>query len=614
VDRRDADVTSDSDSAAAPTVASAARTAAADTASEIRPFGDSAWLLPTDDNEGAHRLAAAISRSRSTTEAPPGWLEVVIGSSSVVVEERGKEAGAEPGRPEAWLAAVVRELGQGDRTDENENDRAQSPEVQPTTQARPGSGGGAHRPTVEVPVVFDGPDLDGVAAELRMTPSEVADLLIGTELRVAFLGFSPGFGYLVGLPAQLASLARHPTPRTSVPAGSVAAAGGFAAIYPQSTPGGWRLLGHTDLSLFDPQNPPYALLRAGDGVRFRRSLGVHDTADTRDRSDRGQARGLLVAHGPRSVEVIEPGLFTLVQDAGRRSGGDIGVPQAGPADPVSMALANRLVGNHDDDAALELTARGPSLRFGADAHIAVVGIGAEVVGVTVNGRSLADGTVIPVTTGQVVELGAIRRGLRAYLAVSGAFDSPTVVGSRSSDVLSGLGPGALVSGDCLDLGIPGRPHGLLVHTDRRSNTDRVWKLRVLIGPHRLEPAWTQALLGNHWEVDGSSNRIGIRLRSDGAAAELPSAGIASTGMITGAIQVPPDGHPIILMPDHATVGGYPVIATVIAADRAGLGQVRPGDTVRFEQVDLETARHAARTLKRQLAGAVSGWFPTESGT
>jgi allophanate hydrolase subunit 2 len=139
---------------------------------------------------------------------------------------------------------------------------------------------------------------------------------------------------------------------------------------------------------------------------------------------------------------------------------------------------------------------------------------------------------------------------------------------------------------------------------------------VLVGPHRFPPADLDRLTSVVWTVDGDSNRIGLRLRGgDGPAVRMaPDAEVDSTAMITGAVQVPPDGDPIILMPDHATVGGYPVIACVTSADLAALGQLRPGDTLVFLVVGLSEARDRHRSKERHLADRVTGWYPTGAGT
>jgi allophanate hydrolase subunit 2 len=137
---------------------------------------------------------------------------------------------------------------------------------------------------------------------------------------------------------------------------------------------------------------------------------------------------------------------------------------------------------------------------------------------------------------------------------------------------------------------------------------------VVPGPHRFAPTDLDRLTSAVWTVDGDSNRIGLRLRGGDGPVVRAAPDVDSTAMITGAVQVPPDGHPIILMPDHATVGGYPVIACVISADLAALGQLRPGDTLAFLMVDRSEARDRHRSKERHLADRVTGWYPTGAGT
>jgi biotin-dependent carboxylase-like uncharacterized protein len=477
-------------------------------------------------------------------------------------------------------------------------------------------------------VTFDGPDLDYVAEAIEATADEVAALLMSVDLRVAFLGFAPGFPYLVGLPPPLAAIQRRASPRTRVPAGSVAVAAGFAAVYPQPTPGGWQLLGSTDVSLFDPDTPPFALLRAGDTVRFT----CADDTGVRSRRLAGSTasvvvpvpdapiptRALLRASTDSYLEILEPGTFTLMQDAGRQGVAAIGVPTAGAADPDGFRLANRLIGNSETAAALELTAHGPTIRFSSDGYVALVGD----VELKLDGRLVAADAVIPVVADQVLAVGPIRQSLRSYLALAGGLEGPVVLGSRSTDVLSGLGIGPLHAGDQVDLGNPGHPRGLLTHPEPSPT------LRVISGPHHARETELQKLSHGRWKVDGRSNRVGLRLLSGsdptggtggtGGTSETfiepPSAGIPSCGMVTGAIQIPPDGQPIVLMPDHATVGGYPVIAAVISADWGALGRLRPGDDIRFELVSVDHARVLRREHERILNRSISGWFPTDSGS
>jgi KipI family sensor histidine kinase inhibitor len=581
----------------------------------VGPYGDSALLIDVDDAPSAHRLADAIGLAQSTGAAPAGVDEAVVGFCTVVVHVDPEVD--EIDVVEAWLADLA--SGQA-RTD--------------SAGAGPGGGRGTDEPRrVDIPVTFDGPDLDAVAASIGLTTASVIDLLVGADLQVAFLGFAPGFPYLVGLPPELASIPRRPTPRTSVPAGSVAVGGGFAAVYPQATPGGWMLLGHTALRLFDPDRTPYTLVRAGDTVRFSISppsapggvpgsfssgwTGRPVAADHPmggPKSTSSGRRTPLRATGTRFVEVLDPGLLSLVEDLGRRRVADIGVPRAGAADPETMRLANRLVGNPDGAATIEVTAVGPTLEFSGDAHVAVVASAADGVSVCIDGLPVAPDSVSPVRPGQVVAIGRVSAGLRAYVAVAGGLAIPLVMGSRSSDMLSGLGPGPLMTGDQLDLGAPTRPHGMLSHPLDPASGPAPTAIQVMHGPHRFPGPDRHELVSRVWTVGDASNRIGIRLSGEGRPLGAGAPETTSTAMITGAIQVPRDGNPIILMPDHATLGGYPVIACVIAADVAKLGQLRPGDKVRFAPVDRQTARHERLRRERILAGRVSGWFPTEAGT
>lgn len=536
----------------------------------MRPLGDSALVVDTDDTRGARALARMLS---GTDTLPgigfPGLEEVVTGFRSVTVI-------ADP--DVADMDALA--------------------EAMATVPLEPSDDTAGRR--VEIPVTFDGPDLEEVARLSGISREGVVDLLESATLEVAFVGFAPGFGYLVGLPRPLAGVPRRDRPRPVVPAGSVAIGGGFAGIYPAAMPGGWQLVGRTGIPLFRPDVPPYALLAPGDTVRL--------VWGAVDRSDPGRSRPLLVAGtGPavtRAALVEEPGLFTVVQDGGRIGVAAMGVPRAGAADPDSLELANRLVGNDPMTAGLECTARGPSLRLRAPAHVAVVGDAA----VRLDGRSVPSGLVLPVGRDQVLEVGEIRGSLRSYVAVDGGVETPIVLGSRSSDVLCGLGPGRLVAGDELGLGSPSRPRGRLHRSHHRSDGPRL--LRVVVGPDAFPDDALRRLCAQAWAVGDASDRVGVRL----AGPPLPETTMApsSRGVVTGTVQLPPDGAPIILSCDHATVGGYPVPAVVVRADLGVLGRCRPGDTVRFEAVDLVEAARLRARRRRRLDGQVVGWFPTRS--
>ncbi|HEY1734665.1 MAG TPA: 5-oxoprolinase/urea amidolyase family protein [Acidimicrobiales bacterium] len=559
-----------------------------------RLFGDGAVLVDAADARDARRLAAAIDAARW-----PGVEDVVGGFESVlVVVDPAVVDPATIGKRVAGLelaGSQLAHLGQ--------------------------SGDAAAGREVRLPVRFGGPDTDDVCAAAGVEPDELARLLAGAVLEVAVVGFSPGFAYLIGLPDLLRSIPRRNRPRPSVPAGSLALAGGYAAVYPQSTPGGWQLVGHTARRLFDASRPPFALLQPGDTVRFD-PVSPADVAGTIDAvatavgspGDRYPTRPPFEppAGVPTALVVEDPGLLTLVEDGGRRGVARLGVPAAGPADPVAHALANRLVGNPADAAALEMTAAGPTLRCVESGYLAVVG-GDPVV--TVDGYPVDDGHVVPLVPGQQVAVGRLQTGLRAYLAWAGGVVVPEVLGSRSTDLLVSLGPGRLQAGDRLGAGpVTGLPADRLEPdgaVDGARDGDAV-VLRVLPGPHpdRFAPTVLDELAATPMTVDDSSDRIGLRL--DGQVRRAPGE-LASLGMVTGAIQVPPDGRPVVLGPDHATLGGYPVAAVVITADRWKLGQCRPGDRVRFVPVTAAEAVAARATLDRSMASAVVGRYPTEAG-
>ncbi len=560
--------------------------------SRVAPYGDSAVLVDVDDVESALWLATTIDEARRSRTSVAGIEDAVIGFHNLVVH-------IDPAAPlqpiEQWLSELVGEAGAG---------------KQPASRQRAGTGDGPRR--VDIAVTFDGPDLDEVATDTGCTVSTVVERLCRAELQVAFVGFAPGFPYLVGLPPDLASVRRRPSPRPSVPAGSVAVAGGFASVYPRATPGGWKLLGRTGTRLFDPEQPPYALLRPGDRVRFSVLGGDREVETPADGAGTvTPPRPTVRAAGHRFIEVLDPGLLSLVEDGGRQSVAGLGVPRGGPADPATMRLANRLVGNPDGCAAIEVTAVGPTLRVSCDAHLGAVASYPDGIEMRVDGFPVGADVVVPVRHGQVISVGRIRRGLRAYVAVSGGIETPLVVGSRSTDLLSGLGLGPLMAGDQLDLGPPSRPHGQLSAPLEVVPVHRPTVIRVLAGPR---PSEDDPLAPGPWTVGAASNRIGLRLSGPGRSPSSDGAEIRPTGMITGAVQLPPDGNPIILLPDHATTGGYRVVACVIAADLPLLGQLGPGDTVAFAYVDRPTARRHYLERERLLAARVTGWFPTEAAT
>ena len=313
-------------------------------------------------------------------------------------------------------------------------------------------------------------------------------------------------------------------------------------------------------------------------------------------------------------EVLVPGLRAVIQDGGRRAVAPVGVPGAGPADPVSFTLANRLAGNTVSAGALELTGGGARLACRSACHVAAVGAAPEV---RVDGTAAASGRILPLEPGQVLEVGRQRGGCRSYLSVAGGFVGPTWFASSATDELTGLGAGPLAPGAPLHAGPWAPPLG--DHLAPGAATELApgapVALRVLPGPHAelLEPDALARLAGAVFEVGAASNRVGLRLRpiAGGVAQRTPHsrAELDSQGVVTGAVQLPPDGDPVILGPDHATLGGYPVVAVVVAADLGLLGQCAPGTQVRLVPVDGGEADEARAAARRELRRAVIGHYP-----
>ena len=278
----------------------------------------------------------------------------------------------------------------------------------------------------------------------------------------------------------------------------------------------------------------------------------------------------------RSLEVLDPGRYALVEDLGRPGYAHLGVAPSGALDTGSLRLANRLVGNPATAAGIEALLGGIEVRLTASATVAVTG---PAVPVSVDGRSFGSHVPVPVRAGQTLAVGTPSAGLRCYLAVSGGIAVEEVLGSRSRDVLSGIGPEPLAAGAVLPLGEPaGIPAGADVVVPAPAPAELV--VPVTLGPRDDWLDDPARGLSAWWTVTAESNRVGLRL--DGTPLRRAIDGeLPSEGVVTGAIQVPPNGLPVVFLADHPTTGGYPVAAVVRPAALSALAQARPGVRVRF---------------------------------
>ena len=420
---------------------------------------DRALLVEEADLDAAMRLHAALAEA-----ALPGVEELVPAARTVLVRFDPAVVGAPALRER--IAAV------------------------PLADAAASASG-----EVVLPVLYDGEDLDDVATHLGVSAEEVVSRHAAARWRVAFTGYAPGFGYLVGDDA-LFDVPRRPSPRTRIPAGSVGLAGHFSGVYPRESPGGWQLIGRTDAVMWDLMRDPPALLAPGTVVRFARVARLKGT--TRETiaaapvaPAEGGPTGGVPAH---AVEVVRPGLQLVVEDAGRPGHAALGVSASGAADRTALHAANRAVGNPPDAAALELAGGGAVLRFRGRGVVAVAGALLDAA------VARADGVLLPVVhgaptaieDGDELRIGAARDGLRAAIAVRGGLDLEPALGSLSSDTLAGDRQRRARS-------IPCPPRATRCRSPARSSSCASCSARATTGSR--SGAWTRC-----WGRSGTSRR------------------------------------------------------------------------------------------------------------
>ena len=304
-----------------------------------------------------------------------------------------------------------------------------------------------------------------------------------------------------------------------------------------------------------------------------------------------------------TVLVQSPGLFTTVQDQGREGFGAMGVSPSGAADAISLRVGNRLVENPETAAGLEMTLVGGTFEFPEGAVLALTG---SDFGATLDGVPVALWTSVKVQSGQLLRVGPTSGGARCYLCVQGAISVQLLMGSASTHVLSGIGGWqgrTLRKGDRLPVGATGGSfRQRTVATSALEHLAPRKVLRVTLGPQcdSFPESSHRLLCETTYRVAEESNRVGIRL--EGAPIERSSEEeMITEGVPLGAIQVPPGGRPIIVFVEQQTTGGYRKIANVISADMHSLGQLRPRDEIRFERVEMETARRLLKEQEELLA-------------
>lgn len=502
------------------------------------PVGPRALLVELDD------LDAALALFDALQAAPvPGVAEIVPAARTLMLRT---EAGV---AADGALAAEVMA-------------RAPAPGTKPAARSTE---------TVELPARYDGEDLTDVARHMGLSVAEVIAAHQATTWQVAFCGFAPGFAYMTCDDARF-DLPRRQMPRTRLPAGSIALAGRFCGIYPKDSPGGWQLIGRTEVPMWDLSRDPAAILRPGVRCRFiARTAEVHPSAAI------PVAEPAPVTTG--GLSVLAAPFPMLFQDEGRKGHTGQGVSGSGALDLEALHRANRAVGNRPGEAALEITLGPVRLRAEEAMVLALTGAGR----ITLDGRTLAEGTPFALDPGDEVSITPPEAGMRSYLALRGGYAVAPVLGSASTDTLAGVGPDAVTAG--ARLALAHRPASAVSEPEpgpALPGAGAVVALPVTLGPRAdwFTEAEIAHFLAQDWLVTPASSRVGIRL--EGEALTRPDAReLPSEGTETGAIQIPHAGQPVLFLADHPLTGGYPVIATLRPEALGLAGQIPPGARIRF---------------------------------
>lgn len=455
---------------------------------------------------------------------------------------------------------------------------------------------------VQIETVYDGDDLAEVGRLTGLGADGVIAAHTGQVWTVAFGGFAPGFSYMVG-ENQVLEVPRRSSPRTAVPAGSVALAGNYSAVYPRKSPGGWQLIGRTAAQMWDLSREQPALAAPGDRVQFSAVRELIEVAVPHAAVD----AAALAAREPdiqSGLLILSPGLQSLIQDLGRPGHAGLGVSSAGALDRSSLRRANRIVGNDPSAAVVESVAGGLRVQAVGDQVLAVAGAPSALTVVTPSDvpdpdapddadqsdfdqseqvREVPMATAFALLDGEILTIGAPERGFRSYLAIRGGAAVDAVLGSRSTDTMSGIGPAPLAAGQLLGAGaatssnVVGNPELQPDFPD-----SGVTVLDIVPGPRDdwFDAAALESLCAQEWAVTPRSNRVGMRL--DGEALSRSRDGeLPSEGTMAGALQIPPEGQPVLFLADHPITGGYPVIGVVVDHQLDLAAQVPIGGSIRF---------------------------------
>ena len=473
---------------------------------------------------------------------------------------------------------------------------------------------------ITIPVCYDevfGIDLQELSASLKLSIEEIIQLHTGKSYHVFMIGFTPGFPYMGTMDEQLITQ-RKTQPRLQVPPGSVAIAGNQTGIYPFATPGGWNSIGRTPINLFDRQKENPFLLKAGDEVKFKaitrnefEKYGTSDALVGRV-SINIPTRPARASDGKKKIIHIEQcGFLTTLQNTGRIGYLQFGVSKGGAMDGFAAQLANALIGNAVEEAVLEITQSQHRFRFLQHAVVAFTGAGLQ---------PQTEHTIIPlnqsvfISKGTLVECKQPIPGFRLYLAVAGGFEADEFLQNSSTDLLvkaGGFQGRPLQKKDELKTRIALTPlqkklmsvlkEGAVVSLNAIAPNTSTNTIHIIKGAewNYMDDASKTILSEATFTVSPQSSRMGYRLKKE-AFATSQACEIISSPVTQGTIQLTASGELIILMADAQTVGGYPRVAQVCAAELSNLAQKKPGDQIHFQMIDLQQAEELYLKQAEQL--------------
>lgn len=450
-----------------------------------------------------------------------------------------------------------------------------------------------HSQEVIIPIRYTGEDLAQVA---ELQGVLIADVILKHQQsvwNVAFIGFAPGFAYLTSPDRPFTDIPRLSVPRKKIPAGALGLAGRYSGIYPKDSPGGWQLIGTTSEKMWDLQRQNPALLLPGMTVHFEDVTHQPTTVSVPEK--------IVPTIKPKSVDalftVTAPSLQMLIQDEGRLHQSKIGVGSAGAMDLSAMHSANYIVGNPSQTAVIEVLNGGLKAKVHRATVIAVTGAISTILikfsdGQTANFESYQ---AIALDEGDEFFIQTPTAGLRNYLAVRGGLDLEPVLQSASFDSLAVLGPEPLKVGDTLYQGQVKTIHISLTEV-AKLNLPKVGdlvELDIVMGPRTdwFDTDSIEHLCQQSWLVTQESNRVGLRLLGEHPLVRKITRELESEGTCIGALQIPPNGQPVLFMNDHPLTGGYPVIASVAKHHWDLVAQIPAGCQIKFRKIaeftDLE---------------------------